>query len=124
MRLIVPIRLICVVATMAAVLVPSLSSPAGTIRVPRVLFASATVDRAQGRIYPKQPPTHVGFSWTGTDGGRVRFRTVGTDGSVSPWRNAPENDDLAERDRHFTGVMAVYGARTIQWRRKPPRGGW
>jgi len=124
MRLIVPIRLICVVATMAAVLVPSLSSPARTIRVPRVLFASATVDRAQGRIHPKQPPTHVGFSWTGTDGGRVRFRTVGTDGSVSPWRNAPENDDLAERDRHFTGVMAVYGALTIQWRRRPPRDGW
>jgi hypothetical protein len=120
----VPVRLICVLGTVAAVLYPALAAPARTFTVPRMLFASTTVDRAHGRVALDRPLTHVAFSWTGSEGGRIRYRTVDAEGVTTRWRRAPETHDLAENDRHYTGVSAIYGARAVQWRRSVPRGGW
>jgi hypothetical protein len=119
-----PVRLVCAAATMAAVLVPALASPARTIRVPRMLSVSATIDRTHGRVAMAEPVTHVAFSWTGGDGGRVRFRTISDDGVASRWREAPETHDLAAGDRHHSGVIAIYGTRKVEFRRVVPRGSW
>lgn len=118
------LRIVCAFATVAAVLYPGVAAPARTFTVPRLLHASTTVDRPEGRVDLGRPLTHVAFSWTGSDGGRIRYRTVNEDGTVSRWKRAPETDDLAANDRHFTGVLAIYGARAVRWRRSAPRRGW
>lgn len=124
MRTPIFIRVVCVLATLAAVLYPGLAAPARTFTVPRLLHASTTVDRAHGRVALDRPLTHVAFSWTGSEGGRVRYRTVDEGGTTSRWKRAPETHDLGANDRHFTGVLAIYGARAVEWRRSAPRRGW
>jgi hypothetical protein len=65
------------------------------------------------------PPTHVAFSWGGSEGSRVLFRVAG-----AAWRRAPESHDLEHGARHYSGVITVARPRLLEWRAIAPDDGW
>jgi hypothetical protein len=67
-------------------------------------------------------PTHVGFVWTGSKGSAISYRSVTKEG-LSRWHAAPEADDLAHGDVHYSGVLSVEGTTAMQWRASVPAGG-
>ncbi len=117
------VRLTVVVLTLAAALVPALATPTQVLTFPETLHASA---RATGpaRTTLDFPATHVAFSWAGTEGTGVRFRTLGGPDGRSPWQRAPESHDLETGDRHFSGVLAVARTARIQWEPVSRRGAY
>lgn len=114
----VGLRLVVVVAVMAAVLVPALVAPARTISLPRTMAATKALGlpaRAPRSVVFEFPATHVAFSWTGDEGTGVRFRTVEASGKRSEWQEATEAHDAERGDRHFSAVIAVDRIAGIVW---------
>lgn len=118
------IRVLVAAGTIAAVLVPAWSAPARTITAPVTLARSITSAATGGRAGLDFAPTHVAFSWRGSDGTGVAFRTVGTGVGRSAWQVAPENHDAERADRHFSGVIAVDRPDALRWRKITPQGSW
>ena len=117
-----------VLATVAAALVPAAASASPPSRTreaigsyPRTLARAVALDRA-GRVATAWPATHAGFSWRGDEGTGIRYRVHGVSGRVSSWRRAPENHDAERGDRHFSGVLGVGRAATIEWKVVRPPG--
>src|SRR5688500_9323942 len=114
----VGLKLIVVVAVMAAVLVPALVAPARTISLPRTMVATKALGlpaRAPQSVVFEFPATHVAFSWTGDEGSGVRFRTVDADKRRSEWQEATEAHDAESGDRHFSAVISVDRIAGIVW---------
>jgi hypothetical protein len=109
---------------MAALLVPSIAAPARTISVPSTLVRTVTPrgTAAAGSTTFEFLPTHIAFSWRGSEGTGVSYRTVSVTGEVSRWRRAPEAHDAERGDRHFSGVLAVDRPAAVRWRSIVPRG--
>jgi hypothetical protein len=113
------VRLLVVVATVAAMVVPAWIRPTRVIAVPRTL-ARTLHPGPRGHAALVFAPTHVAFSWTGREGSGVVYRTVGPAGVRSPWRSATEAHDLGDGDRHYSAVLVVDGPAALRWR---PRAG-
>jgi hypothetical protein len=64
-------------------------------------------------------PTHVAFSWRGSEGSRVLYRT-----GAGPWRRAAEAHDLEHGSRHYSGVIAVARPAMLEWKSAAPDDGW
>lgn len=114
----VGLKLIVVVAVMAAVLVPALVAPARTISLPRTMAATKALglpSRAPQSVAFEFPATHVAFSWTGDEGTGVRFRTVSPAGERSAWQRATEAHDAETGDQHFSAVISVDRIAGIVW---------
>ncbi len=110
------VRISVVVALVAGLLAPAVAAPARTISVPMTLARSLS-SRADGlTVKPAFRPTHVAFSWKGSEEGAIEFRTIGSGGAASRWRRAPEAHDMEHDDRHYSGVIAVDRPALIAWR--------
>ncbi|MEA2477265.1 MAG: hypothetical protein QOC87_1464 [Actinomycetota bacterium] len=120
------VRTAVVVATMASVLVPAFATPARTISIPQTLARNATLNawKNQRRASFDFRPTHVAFTWDGSTGGRVLYRTVDATGLTSAWQPAPEDPDLSFGHRHFSAVMEVDEPHSVDFKRVAPRHGW
>ena len=55
-------------------------------------------------------PTHVAFSWSGPERSRVRYRLPG-----GSWERVTEAHDLADGDRHYSGVLSVARPSQLEW---------
>ncbi|HEX3326846.1 MAG TPA: peptidoglycan recognition protein [Actinomycetota bacterium] len=123
-----PARLVIVAAAAASFLVPSWASPSRVISIPRTQALAMRFPGGHGSGFTSSmerfafAPTHVGFVWTGTEGSAIHYRSLTNDG-LSRWHLAPEADDLAHGDVHYSGVLAVDGATAMQWRASVPAGG-
>lgn len=106
----VAIKISVVIATLAAVLVPALAAPARTISVPRTLTAKVATG-ADRSVTFRFLPTHVAFSWTGTEGTGVEFSVDGR-----RWTVATESHDLEEGSRHHSGIFSVARPQGLRWR--------
>ena len=107
-RVIVPLTLV------ATLLAPGWINPSRTIAIP-LTRAAATAGGPAGTRAFSFAPTHVAFSWSGGDGGRILYRTRA--GSVwTRWRTAGEAHDLARGRRHYSGVLWVDRPDSVQWR--------
>jgi hypothetical protein len=121
-------RVAVMVATMASVLVQAWASPIRVISIPQTRAASMRWNGMHasgfrsGMTQFAIAPTHVAFVWAGEDGSALHYRSV-INGHVSGWRLAPEADDLAHGDVHYSGVLSVEGASALQWRASAPSGG-
>ena len=112
----ISVRLAVVVATVASVLVPAWMAPARTITVPVTMAETVDLDptvarRGSGALGLEFPATHIAFSWRGSEDVQVVYRT----GPAEPWQEAPIAHDADTRTRHFTGVLAVDRAETLEW---------
>ena len=101
---------------------PGLRSAQRLLAVPEVMARSGTVSDA-GSARAPFAITHVGFSWRGGEGTRVRFRTV-SDGEASRWRVAPEAHDLAHGSRHYSGVISVPDVSRVEVEESAPGDAW
>jgi len=112
-----------VVATIAAVLVPAWAAPAKTISVPITLARSVSsfTDEAMTLEFPA---SHVVFSWRGSEGSGVRFRTTDASGVTSEWARAPEAHDLEDEPEHHSGVLYVGRAVSVEWEPVARWGTW
>ncbi|MEA2508700.1 MAG: hypothetical protein QOG21_782 [Actinomycetota bacterium] len=121
-------RISVIAATMASVLVPAWASPTRVISLPQTEAMSMHWTGMHGAGYRSGmarfaiAPTHVAFVWTGSDGSAVHYRSI-TRGRLSNWHLAPEADDLAHGNVHYSGVLSVEGATAMQWRASVPAGG-
>ncbi|MGH2731113.1 MAG: N-acetylmuramoyl-L-alanine amidase [Actinomycetota bacterium] len=86
-----------------------------TVAVPDTLSATLTAGQ-RVRAELSFAATHVVLSWRGREASGVAYRTVGTSGEMSPWRRAPEAHDLEHGDHHYSGVLAVGRAESVEWR--------
>src|ERR671919_64786 len=128
----VAVRLLVCGIVMASVLVPSLAAPARVIKVPVTLTRTVREKPEPARIVQESfdfAPTHIGFSWTGDHGTGVLYRTISALGERSRWRRAREAHDAegisegaAERDSHFSAVLAVDRPEAIEWKPVVARG--
>jgi hypothetical protein len=116
------IRIAVVVATMAAVLVPAMVTPARTISVPITVSRTVSSLQRTGRISTAFRPTHLIFSWRGDEDTGLQYRTVGPRGQRSEWMDAPEDEDAAHGDNHYSGALEVDRPIAVHWRRVVPRG--
>jgi hypothetical protein len=125
-------RLLLCGAVMASVLVPSLSAPARTIKVPTTLARTMREKPEVGRTVRDSfafAPTHIGFSWRGDDGTGVLYRSISPSGERSRWKRARESHDAegmsegdGARDSHFSSVLSVDRPAAIEWRPVVARG--
>jgi hypothetical protein len=119
----------------ASVLVPALSAPARTIKVPITLARTLRAKPENGQTLRESfdfAPTHIGFSWNGDHGTRVLYRTVSASGERSRWKRAREADDVEgmseegaseqASDVHFSSVLSVDRPAAIEWRPVVARG--
>src|SRR3989337_2741916 len=97
-------------AVLASVLVPAIVAPARTISIPRTLTGKVVTDGDRSVAF-RFTPTHVAFSWTGSEGTAVEFSLDGTE-----WTEATEAHDLEEGSRHYSGVFSVDRPATLKWR--------
>ncbi len=104
------IKISVVIATLAAVLVPALAVPARTISIPRTLTAKVATGGDRSVTFGFLP-THVAFSWTGTEGTGVEFSVDGR-----RWTVATESHDLEEGSRHHSGIFSVARPQGLRWR--------
>jgi hypothetical protein len=125
-------RLLLCGVVIASVLVPSLSAPARTIKVPVTLARTVREKTEVGRTVRDSfdfAPTHIGFSWRGDHGTGVLYRTISASGERSRWTRAHEAHDAegisegdGARDSHFSSVLSVDRPAAIEWRPVVARG--
>ncbi|HEV2756461.1 MAG TPA: N-acetylmuramoyl-L-alanine amidase [Actinomycetota bacterium] len=92
-----------------------------TVSFPRTLARSFHSGR-DGSAALLWPATHVGFSWKGDEGTRIRYRVRRIDGTFSRWRRAAENHDAERGQRHFSGVLGVGRSTLVEWEAVAPPG--
>jgi hypothetical protein len=83
------------------------------IEVPVTLARNIQLGR-EGRVSVGLPPTHVAFSWSGSESSALRYRLISA-GVVSRWRWARESDEMETADRHFSAVFVVDRPDAIEW---------
>ena len=113
-------RILCVVAVLAALLVPAWLHPVKAVTFPATMARTLTVAGA-GRASFSFPATHVAFSWTGDEKTGVRYRVV-EDGVPSRWRRAAEAHDMEHGDHHYSGIFYVDRASAVEWEPMTPEG--
>jgi hypothetical protein len=86
-----------------------------TVAVPNTLSATLAV-RPRVRVDLSFAATHVVLSWRGREGSGVSYRTAGASGEMSVWRRAPQAHDLEHGAHHYSGVLAVGRAESVEWR--------
>lgn len=118
------LRIVLVVASLAASLSVVLEPPSRALAVPRTLARAIHLDENDpGRARLPLVPTHLAFSWHGSDGTGIVFRSVGPAGP-GRWERAPEAHDAHRGAQHFSAVLAVARPAAVQWRPLVPPGGW
>ncbi|HEV3472991.1 MAG TPA: N-acetylmuramoyl-L-alanine amidase [Actinomycetota bacterium] len=120
--LVIARRIIAVTVITVGLLVPSLSSPARTIFIPRTIAASALLTNLAPRAVLDFRPTHIAFSWSGDEGTGVRYRLTSSTGNTTRWRRAPEAHDAERGARHFSGVLTVDRPVAVEYEPIRPRG--
>lgn len=113
-------RALLSVATFAAVLVPSLWTPARAITVPMTLARAVTRSGPASASFAFEA-THIAFSWSGDEGTGVRYRTI-DEGRASRWRRAVESHDVEVPGRHMSGVLTVDRPDRVEWVPVVPEG--
>ena len=93
--------------------------PAGARRasIPQTIVSSVTTD-ADGEVARAAlsfPATHAAFSWTGDEDTGVRYRTINAEGRATPWRAAPEAQDMEHGRHHYSGVISLDRPEVIEW---------
>ena len=114
------LRILCVVAVVAALLVPAWIHPVRAMSFPTTLSKVLTTSGA-GRASLSFAATHVAFSWTGEEGTGVSYRTISQE-QTSKWRRARESHDMEHGNQHYSGVTVVYRPDAIEWRPVEPPG--
>jgi N-acetylmuramoyl-L-alanine amidase len=117
-RLTVPVRAVMVVCLTAASLAEVSAAPQQTIRVPETLMRSVTFDGARGLVSLTIEPTHIAFTWEGSHGSGVAYRTVDDAGRSSKWRVAPMAHDMETGDTRFTGLVEVDRPADVEYRKQ------
>lgn len=117
------LKLAVVLATVASVLVPAWVAPARTISTPVTLARSVELDqvlarRTAGAIPLSIRPTHVAFSWSGSEEVTVSYRTDPS----GRWTEAPIAHDADTPTHHYTGLMSVDRPARLQWKAVPAPG--
>jgi len=107
-------KVLVVWATMLAVLTPAWIAPAKMVSTPVTIARSISGGGSGGRTLAFRP-THIAFSWRGTEGSRLRYRILQTTADPSHWRMVPESHDMATGNRHFSAVIAVDRPQAIRW---------
>lgn len=110
------------VVLIAGFLVPSLAAPARTIYLPDTLARSVLLTEESGLTRFAFRPTHLGFSWRGTEGTGVRYRAVEAGGGWTRWQEAPEAHDAERADRHFSAIIPVRRPPAIEYEIVRPPG--
>lgn len=111
-------RVIVALALTAGLLAPGWLHPSRSIAIPSTRAAATSGGPAGVRGF-SFAPTHVAFSWTGGDEGRILYRTK-SGARWSPWSVAGEAHDLATGRRHYSGVLWVARPDSVQWRSRGP----
>ncbi|MGH2751630.1 MAG: peptidoglycan recognition protein family protein [Actinomycetota bacterium] len=112
------LRIVVVVALVAGSLANAMVAPARTIRVPETLMRSVTFDGARGSVALSFRPTHVGFTWEGSHGVRVLYRTIDETGPSSRWRIAPVSHDMETGSTRFSGLIEVDRPVNVEYRKR------
>lgn len=115
------VRIAVVVSLVVAMLVPALSSPARTIKVPMTIARTALLTAATPTERLQILPTHIAFSWRGDDDTGVRYRTRSLAGGYSRWKRAPEAHDAERGDRHYSAVLTVDRPVLVEYEAVQPR---
>lgn len=93
-----------------------------SIRVP--LTRADTLRPAPGlRTQLAWPATHVAFTWTGSDGSRLLYRSWDETGKASPWTRVPESHDMEQPGMHYSAMLSVARPSSIEWRADGPEAG-
>jgi len=116
-RVAVPVRAVLVICLTAASLAEASAAPQQTIRVPETLMRSVTFDGARGRVSLTIEPTHIAFTWEGSHGSRVSYRTIDDAGRPSKWRVAPLAHDMEKGNTRFTGLAEVDRPALVEYRK-------
>ncbi len=107
-------RLLVLVALTATLLVPGLVTPLRAFSAPKTLSGSTVLGRPGAVPALGFAPTHIMFTWVGSEDAGVRFRTTGP-GGITRWRNSWQSHDLEDGNRHYSGIMSVDRAAGIEW---------
>jgi len=115
--------IVCVVGSAtspaASAAPPVVTSRKPSIRAPQT--RAATLRPAAGRRTELTwPATHVGFTWTGSEGSRLLYRSWNEAGDASPWRRVPESHDMEQADRHYSALLSVPRPDSVEWRAAGP----
>ncbi len=91
----------------------------GTVPLTMVRTARFAPSETPRRVDLAFPPTHVAFSWRGSEGSGVLFRA-----GPGRWRRASEAHDLEHGRRHYSAVMAVARPTMLEWKAIARGSGW
>ena len=100
------------------------AASAQTIEVPETLMRTVTFNGAHGRVALGTRPTHIGFSWRGSHGARVVYRTIAASGATSRWRIARPAHDMEAGNKSFSGLIEVNRPARVEYRKRLRKRQW